>query len=296
MKPFKGSLTPGVYTALITPIKNNKVDEPALRNFIDWQIEEGICGLVPCGTTGESATLSKEERKQVIQITLDQAKGRVPVIAGTGSNNTQDTVEFTAWAKDAGAQAALVVTPYYNKPTQKGLIQHYEAIANVGLPLVLYNVPGRTSVSLSLETIQTLSKNENIVAIKEATASMDFASQIANTTRDTLMLLSGDDFTFLPLLSVGGQGVISVLSNVTPKPFVELYQAFKNGNLKLAQQIHQKLYPLMQALFIETNPIPVKTAAALMKKCDLEFRLPLCEMEPKNLEVLKETLQTLELI
>jgi len=290
------SLFKGVFTALVTPFKNNRVDEPALRNLIDWQIENGIHGLVACGTTGESATLSLEEKKRVTQIFIEQSHKRVPVISGTGTNNTQESVALTQWAKEAGADGALCVTPYYNKPTQEGLFRHYSEIAQVGLPIILYNVPGRTSVSLSLDTITRLAKIKNIVAIKEATASLDFGSQILRETGGKLSLISGDDFTFLPLLSIGAQGVISVVSNIAPKAFSDLYFAFINKDLETAQKIHFKLYPLIQSLFVETNPIPTKTALSLMKKIELEFRLPLCEMSPKNSESLKLTLKNLELI
>ena len=289
------SLFKGVITALVTPIKNNTIDETSLRNLVEWQIKNGIQGLVPCGTTGESATLSTEEKKEVIQIVINQAKKRVPVIAGTGTNNTQESVKLSTWAKEAGADAILAVTPYYNKPSQEGLFRHYSEIAQIDLPVILYNVPGRTSLSLSIDTIDRLSKVKNIVAIKEATGSLDFGSQILKSGND-IALISGDDFTFLPLLSIGAQGVISVVSNVIPKEFVELYQNFSKGNLEKAQRIHFKFYPLIQALFIETNPVPVKTALSLMKKIPLEFRLPLCEMSLQNSEHLKLTLKNLELI
>jgi len=289
------SLFKGVITALVTPIKNNTIDETSLRNLVEWQIKNGIQGLVPCGTTGESATLSTEEKKEVIQIVINQAKKRVPVIAGTGTNNTQESVKLSTWAKEAGADAILAVTPYYNKPSQEGLFRHYSEIAQIDLPVILYNVPGRTSLSLSIDTIDRLSKVKNIVAIKEATGSLDFGSQILKSGND-IALISGDDFTFLPLLSIGAQGGISVVSNVIPKEFVELYQNFSKGNLEKAQRIHFKFYPLIQALFIETNPVPVKTALSLMKKIPLEFRLPLCEMSLQNSEHLKLTLKNLELI
>lgn len=291
MNPFKG-----IYTALITPFKNHEIDEPSLRSLIDWQIDEGVDGFVACGTTGESATLSHEEKKQVIEIVMNQAKNRVPVIAGSGTNNTADSLELTAWAKKQGASAALIVTPYYNKPSQEGIYQHFEAISKIGLPVILYNVPGRTAISLTPQTIGRLSKIENIVAIKEATGSLSFASEVVQETQGKMSLISGDDFTFLPLLSLGAEGVISVVSNITPRLFKKLYTSFKIGDLATAQSIHFKLYPLIQALFVETNPVPAKTALHLMKKIALEFRLPLCEMESKNFEQLKITLRKLELI
>ena len=291
MKPFKG-----VFTALVTPFKEHHIDEAALRQLVDWQIGSGIHGLAPCGTTGESATLSMEEKKRVIQIVIDQAQKRVPVIAGTGSNNTSASIHLTQWAKEAGADGALAVTPYYNKPSQEGLYRHYTAIADIGLPVILYNVPSRTAVSLTIETIQRLSQHHGIAAIKEATASLSFAAEILGACQTRLSLISGDDFTFLPLLSLGGDGVISVTSNIIPKEFSRLYEAFTAGNLQKAREIHFKYYPLMQALFLETNPVPVKTALALMKKIDLAFRLPLCEMDPAHQQTLKKTLQGLELL
>lgn len=291
MKPFN---TQGVFTALVTPFKNNQIDETSLRNLIDWQIENGISGLIPCGTTGESATLSFEEKKKVIQLVIDHTQKRVSVIAGTGTNHTQESFELTQFSADIGADAALIVSPYYNKPTQEGLYRHYVELSRIGLPVILYNVPSRTSSSLSLETLIRLSSVPNIVAIKEATGSLDFGTQILRETN--LSLLSGDDFTFLPLLSIGAQGVISVASNIVPKEFVHLYTSFKEGDVKQARNIHFKLYSLIQALFCETNPIPVKTALALMKKISLEFRLPLCDLSPQNFKRLKEVLHRLELV
>ncbi|MBI4040554.1 MAG: 4-hydroxy-tetrahydrodipicolinate synthase [Deltaproteobacteria bacterium] len=291
MKPFEGILT-----ALVTPFKNQKPDDSALRHLVDWQIENGIHGLVPCGTTGESPTLSLDEKKQVIEIVIEQTRKRVPVIAGTGSNHTQDSIALTSWAKDAGADAALVVTPYYNKPSQQGLIAHYQAIAEVGLPLILYHVPGRTAATLTIETVVELSKIPNIIAIKDATANLDFASETILHAKPSFTVLSGDDFTFLPLLAIGGKGIISVVSNVVPRLFLNLYLAFKQGDLQKARNIHFQLYPLLKSLFIETNPVPVKTALAWMKKIELEFRLPLCPMTPAHEKSLRESLSALELI
>ncbi len=291
MKPFKG-----VYTALVTPFKNGLIDESALRQLIQWQIQEGIHGLVACGTTGESTTLTTDERKHVIEVVIDEAKGKVPVIAGTGTNNTLESVTLSLWAKDAGADGILAVTPYYNKPTQEGLYRHYCEIAKVGLPVILYNVPSRTSVSLTVPTLQRLSTVPNIVAIKEATASLDFGSQILRETHFNMSLISGDDFTFLPLLSIGADGVISVVSNVIPKEFSNLYQNWMDGKQEDAKAIHYKYYPLIQALFVETNPLPVKTALAIMNKLHLEFRLPLCEMSELHSQELKKVLLSLELV
>jgi len=290
MSPFKG-----VSTALVTPFKDGKIDEKQLRANVDWQIEQGIHGLVPCGTTGESPTLSTDEKKAVINMVLDQTQKRVPVIAGTGSNNTAESIELTQWAKERGADAALIVTPYYNKPTQEGLIRHFHAIADIGLPIILYNVPGRTALSLTPQTILVLSRHDKIVAIKEASGSMSFASEILKEKPD-LTLLTGDDFTFLSFLSLGGEGVISVISNIMPREFSQLYQAFTSGDLEEARRLHYQIYPVIQAIFLETNPIPVKTALGLMNRLTLEFRLPLCEMAPENLKKLKTVMMRAELI
>ncbi len=286
----------GVIVALVTPFKDGSVDYPALKNLIDFQIEHGTDGIVPCGTTGEAATLTLDEKKQVIETTIEHVNKRALVIAGTGSNDTRASTSFTKWAKDAGADGALVVTPYYNKPTQEGLYEHYKTVAKVGLPICLYNVPSRTSVSLEVDTITRLAEIDEVVALKEATGSMQFASQIIKKCGDKIKLLSGDDPTFLPFLSVGGRGIISVVSNIVPQRMADIYDHFILGNLVQAQEAHYELFPLMEALFIETNPIPVKTALAYMGKIDLEFRLPLCPMKEENANRLEKVLEEYQLL
>ncbi len=273
----------GAITALVTPFRNGRVDEEAYRELIDWQIRQGVDGIVPCGTTGESATLSHEEHNRVIDIAVDEAKGRVPVIAGTGSNSTAEAIRLTRHAKEAGADGALLITPYYNKPTQEGLYQHYKRVAEeTKFPLVLYNVPSRTGVNLLPETVARLAEIPDIVGIKEATGDMRQVSEILEKCGDKISVLSGDDFTVLPLLSLGGRGVISVVSNVAPADMAELVRAFDSGDLARARELHYRLMPLARAMFFETNPIPVKTALSLMGKIHLELRLPLCEMKPEN--------------
>ncbi len=283
----------GAFTALVTPFKNGAVDEERYRRFVEWQIEQGIHGLVPCGTTGESATLTHEEHERVIEICIDQAKGRVPVLAGAGSNNTSEAIRLAEFAKKAGADGALLITPYYNKPTQEGLYRHFKAVAEaVDLPLVPYNVPGRTGCNLLPATIGRLSRElPNIVGIKEATGNLAQASDVLENCPPAFQVLSGDDFTVLPLLSLGGSGVISVTSNVAPAKMAALYNAFKTGDMATARRLHFELAPLNRAMFLETNPIPVKTAVAMMGLMDLEFRLPLCPLADANLEKLRAALR-----
>ena len=287
----------GIYVAIPTPFKNGKVDERALRGHIEFLIENGVDGIVPCGTTGESATLSYEEHEEVIAITIDQCKGRVKVIAGTGSNSTEEAVRLTKFAEEVKADGALLITPYYNKPNQEGLYLHFKAVAEaVSIPIVLYNVPGRTGVNMLPETVARLSEIGNIVAIKEATGSTNVATEIVNLCGDKITVLSGDDLTFFPLLSVGAKGVISVTANVVPDKMVEMYRNFVEGNLKRAMELHHWLYPLSKVLFIDTNPIPVKTALSFMGKMEKEFRLPLCPTTPEKEAKIKEVLTRLGVI
>ncbi len=289
---FKGAIV-----AIVTPFNDGKVDENALRNLIKFHLENGTQGIVPCGTTGESATLSYEEHKRVIDITVETVNKKIPVIAGAGSNNTMEALELTKYAKKAGANGALLITPYYNKPTQQGLIKHFEKIANeVDIPIVLYNVPSRTGVNLLPATVEKLSSISNIVAVKEATGDLKQCSEIKLRCGNKITLLSGDDYTVLPFLSIGGEGVISVVANVVPKDMSDLIKEFNNGNLAKAQEIHYKIFSLISLLFIETNPIPVKTALALMGKIKEEFRLPLCSMLNENKNKLKEELVKMKLI
>ncbi len=288
----------GAFTALVTPFHNGQVDEKQYRSLIEWQIQEGINGLVPCGTTGESATLSHEEHEKVIEICIDQAKGRVPVLAGAGSNNTSEAIRLTRFAKKAGADGALLITPYYNKPTQEGLYQHYKAISEaVDFPLVLYNVPGRTGCNLLPATVGRLAHEfSNIIGVKEATADLCQVSHIIESCPEGFFTVSGDDFTVLPLLSLGGTGVISVISNILPGKMAALCKAFSNGNINQARKIHYEMMPLSRLMFIETNPIPVKTALAMMGKIDTEMRLPLCQITAANATILQKALQEANMI
>ena len=280
---FKGSIV-----AIVTPFKNGKVDEKALGNLIEWHIKQGTNAIVPCGTTGESATLDYEEHHRVIRFTVETVNKRVPVIAGTGANATDETIMITKEAKKSGADAALVVAPYYNKPTQEGLYRHYKAVAEaVKIPLILYNVPGRTAVNILPSTVARLAEIRNIVAIKEATGDMKQASEMIRLCGNRITVLSGDDFTTLPLMALGGKGTISVSANVAPKLVSQMCALWEKGRFDEARKMHFKLEPLNAAMFIETNPIPVKTALALMGKIREEFRLPLCEMAPANREKLK---------
>lgn len=282
----------GAFTALVTPFHNGVVDEEAYRNLIEWQIESGINGLVPCGTTGESATMSHDEHKQVIKICVDQVKGRVPVLAGAGSNNTAEAVELTRFAKEAGADGALLITPYYNKPTQEGLYQHFKRIAaEISMPFILYNVPSRTSVNLLPATLARLNKDiADVVGVKEATGDLTQVSQVLEFCGPDFQVLSGDDFTVLPLLSVGGCGVISVVSNILPDKMSALCAAWFAKDIALAQALHFELAASSRMMFVETNPIPVKTALSLMGRIKLELRLPLVPLAPANAEALRSFL------
>lgn len=293
----------GAFTALVTPFSGNTVDEEAYRRLIEWQITEGIHGLVPCGTTGESATLSHEEHKRVISICVDQVKGRVPVLAGAGSNNTAEAIELTRHAKDAGADGALLITPYYNKPTQRGLIAHFSAIAaEVDMPFVLYNVPGRTGTNMLPETLcELFSTIEQVVGVKEATADLVQLSRImeicmARNDSEPMHLLSGDDFTVLPSLSIGGCGVISVAANVAPALMAKVCNAFFAGDVDGSRAAHFELAPLCRAMFLQTNPIPVKTALHMMGMITEEMRLPLVPMNDEEKEPLRDTLQRMALL
>lgn len=288
----------GAFTALVTPFSQGRVDEERYRQFVEWQIEQGIHGLVPCGTTGESATLSHEEHERVIEICIDQARGRVAVLAGAGSNNTTEAIRLTRFAKDAGADGALLITPYYNKPTQEGLYLHYKTIAQaVDFPLVPYNVPGRTGCNLLPATIGRLAHElPNIVGIKEATGNLTQVSDVLESCPDHFQVLSGDDFTVLPLLSLGGAGVISVTSNVAPAKMAGLYNAFAKGDMEKARELHFGLMPLNRAMFMETNPLPVKTALAFMGRMEREFRLPMCPMSAAHEADLRATLAQADLL
>jgi 4-hydroxy-tetrahydrodipicolinate synthase len=287
---FKGSIV-----AIVTPFsdKGKTVDEKKLRELIDFQIKNKTSGIVPCGTTGESATLSFEEHDRVIEITIDQAKKRVPVIAGTGSNSTDEAVMLTRHAEKAGADASLQVSPYYNRPTQKGLYEHFKAVASsVKIPIILYNIAGRTGVNIEPETIARLAQDcKNIVAVKEASGNLDQMSRIKQLCPQNFELISGDDSLTLPVLSIGGTGIISVAANIIPQDVAGMVSAYEAGDMEKARRLHYKMLPLIKALFIETNPIPVKTAMGLMGFCEPDLRLPMCSMLPENLEKLKKALK-----
>ena len=283
----------GVYTALVTPFKDYALDEQALRRLVQLQLEGGVDGIVPCGTTGEASTLDYDEHERVIELVIECVKGTVPVIAGTGSNSTKEAIELTAKAKQIGADMCLLTTPYYNKPTQEGLYRHYKSIAEeVDIPLVLYNIPGRTGINMTPETTKRLAEIPNIVAIKEASGSLVQVAEIYRLTGGKFTILSGDDNLFLPMMSVGAVGVISVLSNMMPAQLRALYTAFlEERDIKKACEMNARLMPLFQGIFIETNPIPVKEALYYMGIIEEEFRLPLCPMSDANKTILKGLLR-----
>ena len=282
----------GSCVAIVTPFKDGKIDQQALADLIEFHISNGTNAIVPCGTTGESATLSHQEHEELVELAIGFVNGRVPVIAGTGSNSTAEAVRLTASAKKAGAKGALVITPYYNKPTQEGLYRHYRTIAEaVDIPIVMYNVPGRTGINLLPTTVARLAEIPNIAAIKEASGSLSQMTEIVSLCGDNITLLSGDDFIILPALSIGGKGVISVVANIAPAEVSHLVKQFNTGDLEGAKKMQLKLFPLCQAMFYETNPIPVKTALSLMGKIQLEFRSPLCTMSEQNSAKLKSRLE-----
>ena len=289
----------GAYTALSIPFKNGEIDEDTYRTFIDWQIEQGINGLVPCGTTGEAATMTHEEQGRVIKICVEQAKGRVPVIAGAGSNSTKEAIELTKMAKSAGADAALLITPYYNKPTPEGLIAHFKAIAaEASMPFVIYNVPGRTGLNLLPKDLKRIiDEVPEAVAIKEATGNLTQVAQVIEYCGKDFQLLSGDDFTVLPLLSVGGRGVISVISNIMPKAMSTMCKAFLDKDHETALDLSLKMAPVNRAMFIETNPIPVKTSLQMMGIFPTaEFRLPIVPLQAENRPKLEKVLKSAGLL
>jgi 4-hydroxy-tetrahydrodipicolinate synthase len=288
----------GTTVALVTPFHSDgRIDEKTLRSLVDWQIEQGTDVILAAGTTGESATLSHDEHHQVMDIIIDQANGRVPILCGAGSNATKEAVSLSKHAESVGASAILSVAPYYNKPTQEGFYQHYKAIAeSVSLPVIVYNVPGRTGSNIGPEIIVRLAEIPNIIGVKEASGSMAQIMEILRTCPVGFLVLSGDDALTLPLISVGGDGVISVIANETPKPLNEMVHAALNNDWEKAQQIHHRLLPLMNANFIESNPIPVKTALELMGKIEANFRLPLVPSKRETRELLGDILKSLDLL
>lgn len=289
---FTGSLV-----AIVTPFKQGKLDERALGDLIEWQITSGTHGIVPCGTTGESATLSHAEHDRVVAFTVEVARGRVPVVAGTGSNSTEEAIALTKHAKAAGVDGALLITPYYNKPTQEGLFLHYKAVAEaVELPLVLYNIPGRTGVNMMPGTVERLMACPTIVAIKEGSGSVQQASEVIQLCGERMTVLAGDDALTLPMMAVGGKGVITVTANLVPSEMAQMVNAFLAGRLEEARAKHYRLYPLFTALFYETNPIPVKEALHMMGKIESELRLPLCPMASENREKLLRVMKEAGLV
>ncbi|MGH8009236.1 MAG: 4-hydroxy-tetrahydrodipicolinate synthase [Candidatus Binatia bacterium] len=285
---FSGSLV-----ALVTPFKNDKVDERRLADLVEWQIRKGTHGVVPCGTTGESATLSHQEHTQVIKLVVEVVKKRVPVIAGTGSNSTLEAIRLTREAQEVGADGALMISPYYNRPTQEGIYQHYKAVAEAvqGFPIIFYNIPGRTGSNIEPATMARLAGIDNIVGVKEAAGSIDQVLNILSACGNKLAVLSGEDSLTFSMMSLGGAGVISTIANVAPQEMAELANAGLAKQWEQAAQLQIKLIPLIRALFLETNPIPAKTALALMGMCELEFRLPLVPMAEANLMKLKTVLK-----
>jgi len=290
---LKGSLV-----AIVTPFKEGKIDEKKLKELIAWHIKEGTDGIVPCGTTGESATLSWAEHERVIEICIASVRKKIPVIAGTGSNSTDEAIMLTRQAAQAGIDASLQISPYYNRPTQQGLYLHFKAIAkSVDIPIILYNIASRTGVNIEPVTIAKLAKEcKNIVGIKEASGNLDQMSRIKALCPKNFILLSGDDSLTLPVMSMGGEGVISVVANIIPRDVKNLISTFNKGNVKEASKLHYKMLPLVKSMFIETNPIPVKTAMGMLKMCDPELRLPMCKMTHENTLKLKRALKAYKLV
>ncbi len=282
----------GPFIALITPFQDGRVNEERLRDLVRFQVENGSLGIVSCGTSGESPTLSLEEIHRVFEIVIEEAKGKAAVVAGTGTYDTARTIELTRKARRLGADMAMVITPYYSKPTQEGLYRHFEAVCRaVDLPLMIYNVPGRTGVNILPSTVQRLSHIDNIVAVKEASGNLDQVSEIVNRCGERIRVFSGDDSLFVPILSVGGVGVVSVVGNIVPRDLRNLWEAHRQSDLPGLARLHGKLFPLCRAMFFETNPIPVKTALNLMGMDVGELRLPLVPMSAHNTERLVQAMQ-----
>lgn len=288
----------GAFTAIVTPFINGEVDEQGFIDLIEYQIEQGIHGLVPCGTTGESATLGFDEHKRVVEIAVKTVNGRVPVIAGTGANNTLEAIEFTESAKESGADAVLSVAPYYNKPNQEGIYQHFKAIAEaVDIPMFLYNVPGRTVVHIEPKTVARLAEIDNIIGIKEACGSLEQISDVIRFCPDDFIILSGDDFTSMPTVFVGGHGVISVVSNIDPKGMAQLMEAALDGNLGRSKELHYRLFPLMKLMFRNPSPAPAKMGLELMGKIkDGAPRLPITRTDDETTALIKEAMTAIGLL
>jgi 4-hydroxy-tetrahydrodipicolinate synthase len=286
-RTFQGSLV-----AMVTPFRDGKVDEAAVRQLVEFHVKNGTDGLVPCGTTGESPTLSHAEHKRVVEIVIEASGGRIPVVAGTGSNSTAEAIDMTVHAAKAGADAALLVSPYYNRPTQQGLYEHFRAIAQAApdLPLILYNIQGRTAINIETDTVARLAEIPNIVGVKEASGSLDQMTSVILACGPDFSVVSGDDSLTLPLMAVGGRGVISVVANFLPKEVAEMTHAALEGDWKRARELHWKLFPICRGMFIETNPIPVKEAMAMLGMIRAEWRLPMCPMSDANRDRLRKLL------
>ena len=290
---FQGSIV-----AMVTPFLNGKIDEPKVRELVELHVRSGTDAIVPCGTTGESPTLSHDEHRHMVELTVAAAAGRIPIIAGTGSNATAEAIDLTKHAARAGANGALVVNPYYNKPTQEGLYRHFRAVAEATpLPILVYNIQGRTAVNIETDTMARLARDcATIVGVKEASGSLDQMSQVILACGPDFIVLSGDDNITLPLLAIGGRGVISVIANIVPRECSEMVHAALDGDWKRARELHYKLFPLARAAFLETNPIPIKEAMAMAGMLEPEFRLPMCRMGDGNREKLRAILKTYGLV
>jgi 4-hydroxy-tetrahydrodipicolinate synthase len=288
----------GSFVALVTPFRAGQVDEAKLRELVEFHVTNGTDGLIPCGTTGESPTLSHDEHKRVVEVVIDAARQRVPVIAGTGSNSTSEAIDLTKHAERAGASGALVVNPYYNKPTQEGLYRHFRAVAeSTAIPIITYNIQGRTAVNVETATMARLARDcKNIVGVKEASGSLDQMSQVIAACGPSFSVLSGDDNITLPLMAIGGHGVVSVIANIVPRETADLVHAALEGDFKRARDLHYRLFPLARAAFLETNPIPIKEAMAMAGMLEPEFRLPMCRMSDANRETLRGILRQYALV
>ncbi|MBI4253934.1 MAG: 4-hydroxy-tetrahydrodipicolinate synthase [Candidatus Rokubacteria bacterium] len=288
----------GSFVAMVTPFRNGRVDEAKLRDLVDFHVAHGTDGLIPCGTTGESPTLSHDEHKRVVEVVVEAAGGRIPVVAGTGSNSTAEAIDLTQHAERAGAAGALVVNPYYNKPTQEGLYRHFRAVAeSAAIPILVYNIQSRTAVNVETATLERLVRDvKNVAGVKEASGSLDQMSQVIATCGPDFAVLSGDDNITLPLLAIGGHGVVSVIANILPRETAEMVHAALDGDWKRARELHYKLFPLARAAFLETNPIPIKEAMALAGMIEPEFRLPMCRMGDANRERLRAVLAQYALV
>jgi 4-hydroxy-tetrahydrodipicolinate synthase len=290
---FQGSLV-----AMVTPFRSGAIDEAKIRELVELHVKNGTDGLVPCGTTGESPTLSHEEHRRVVDLVIETAARRIPVVAGTGSNSTAEAIDLTRHAERAGATAALVVNPYYNKPTQEGLYRHFRAVAeSVSIPIIVYNIQGRTAVNVETDTMARLARDcQNIVGVKEASGSLDQMSQVIAACGPEFSVLSGDDNVTLPLMAIGGRGVISVIANIVPRETADMTHAALDSDWKRARELHFKLFPLARAAFLETNPIPIKEAMAMAGMIEPEFRLPMCRMSEGNRAKLRSVLQSYGLV